>query len=805
MPSALANKPRARSLDSLPSYSGSAIASPTNLGVVNCNDDSPSSGLLIPSPEMERAASSTGGLSSNNSKDVSLNTSQLRSFANQLSSSLRSNRSSKSENQNHEDHNHFPLHPRHHHHRHGMGHQGNKRESWKSRSEFILMLIGYTVGLGNVWMFPSLCHKNGGASFLIPYGIMLALEGIPLYYMELCIGQKMRKGSVGVWNEISPYLGGVGIASVVVCFLVSLYYNVIIAWCVFYFFKSFQNPLPWSECPLEPVTLGNVTAMKPVLECAQTSPTEYFWYRTTLQISTGIEDSGGINWKLCGCLVGTWILIWLCMMKGRRVTGKIVYVTATLPLILLIIFFFRGVHLQGYQEGLALLFIPEFNRLKDPLVWLDAAVQIFYSLGVAYGSLIAFSSYNPIKNDSTKDAITVCLINCATSIYASVVVFCFIGFQAEDKMQECLQDKKEQTMRLLNHTGMASMAHSFDFKMQGGPEHEILQNVSKLFNETLITCNKTEFLMFPAGTGLAFIVFTEAINKMPFASLWSVMFFLMLITVGIDTEFGMLEGVVTPVIDQKLFPKLKKEYISGLVCLVCCLLGLPLVQYSGEYWVQLYINYCSGIPLLIIALVECIAISYVYGIDRFSDDIKYMTNKPPRFIWRWCWKVISPVSIFAVLAMSIRGMSKDAPSYNTWDGEKGKTVPSPYPPWGKFLAICLTFVSIFFIPAVALLRYFRVIHKGTPELPAVVLDDSFHMNDLNSSERQPLHSGNDKPKKTKKLRKLSLARRKFRLEEKLAAESSPQTNKNGPLNRVITANGQLYQLVNQHNGAGMFV
>lgn len=105
----------------------------------------------------------------------------------------------------------------------------------------------------------------------------------------------------------------------------------------------------------------------------------------------------------------------------------------------------------------------------------------------------------------------------------------------------------------------------------------------------------------------------------------------------------------------------------------------------------------------------------------------------------------------------------------------------------------------------ALLRYFRVIHKGTPELPAVVLDDSFHMNDLNSSERQPLHSGNDKPKKTKKLRKLSLARRKFRLEEKLAAEPSPQTNKNGPLNRVITANGQLYQLVNQHNGAGMFV
>lgn len=153
---------------------------------------------------------------------------------------------------------------------------------------------------------------------------MLALEGIPLYYMELCIGQRMRKGSVGVWSEISPYLGGLGIASVVVCFLVSLYYNVIIAWCVFYFFKSFEHPLPWSSCPLEPVTVGNITTMGPVHECnVSASATTYFWYRTTLQISSNIEDSGGINWKIYACLIGTWVLIWLCMMKGTRITGKV--------------------------------------------------------------------------------------------------------------------------------------------------------------------------------------------------------------------------------------------------------------------------------------------------------------------------------------------------------------------------------------------------------------------------------------------------------------------------------------------------
>jgi SNF family Na+-dependent transporter len=153
---------------------------------------------------------------------------------------------------------------------------------------------------------------------------MLAFVGIPLYYLELCLGQRMRKGSIGVWNEISPYLGGVGFSSVVVCFLVSLYYNVIIAWCVFYFVNSFQDPLPWSSCPTEVVHIGNTTVNRSVAECNVSNPTKYFWYRTALDASTGIEDSVGVNWKMFVCLGCTWFVVWLCMMKGIKVTGKVI-------------------------------------------------------------------------------------------------------------------------------------------------------------------------------------------------------------------------------------------------------------------------------------------------------------------------------------------------------------------------------------------------------------------------------------------------------------------------------------------------
>ncbi len=72
-------------------------------------------------------------------------------------------------------------------------------------------------------------------AFLIPYFVMLAIEGIPIFYLELAVGQRLRKGAIGVWSEVSPYLAGIGISSAVVSFNVALYYNTIIAWCLFYF------------------------------------------------------------------------------------------------------------------------------------------------------------------------------------------------------------------------------------------------------------------------------------------------------------------------------------------------------------------------------------------------------------------------------------------------------------------------------------------------------------------------------------------------------------------------------------------
>lgn len=124
----------------------------------------------------------------------------------------------------------------------------DNRESWGSRVSFLLACIGYAVGLGNIWRFPYNAYKSGGGAFLVPYFIMLVLCGIPLLFMELAVGQYTRRGPIGALDKLCPILKGAGVGTVVISFLLSTYYNVILSWALFYLISSFQDPLPWVAC-----------------------------------------------------------------------------------------------------------------------------------------------------------------------------------------------------------------------------------------------------------------------------------------------------------------------------------------------------------------------------------------------------------------------------------------------------------------------------------------------------------------------------------------------------------------------------
>ncbi|ESN90549.1 hypothetical protein HELRODRAFT_166229 [Helobdella robusta] len=122
-----------------------------------------------------------------------------------------------------------------------------ERGAWGGKLEFILTCIGSAVGLGNVWRFPYLLFRNGGGAFLIPFLIMLFLIGIPLFFLEITWGQFASLGPLAIF-KFCPIWKGLAYSMLSVNLMVFLYYNIIISWCIYYFFASLTTQLPWQSC-----------------------------------------------------------------------------------------------------------------------------------------------------------------------------------------------------------------------------------------------------------------------------------------------------------------------------------------------------------------------------------------------------------------------------------------------------------------------------------------------------------------------------------------------------------------------------
>ncbi|KAA0703063.1 Sodium-dependent neutral amino acid transporter B(0)AT3 [Triplophysa tibetana] len=584
----------------------------------------------------------------------------------------------------------------------------DQRPKWDNKAQYLLTCIGFAVGLGNVWRFPYLCQTYGGGAFLIPYIIALVCAGLPLLYMELAIGQNLRTGSIGVWNSISPYLCGLGLASMTVSFLVGLFYNTILAWVLWYFYNSFRNPLPWHHCP----TALNLT--EHIEECKQSTPANYFWYRETLNISPNIDISGGIEGKLVLCLAAAWFIVYICFIRGIETIGKAIYVTAIFPYVVLTIFLIQSLTLPGATLGIKSLFTPNWETLKDPRVWLDAATQIFFSLSLAFGGLIAFSSYNPQNNNCERDAVIVGFINSLTSIYASIPIFAILGFKAQTNYLECKNSTINTWAAALN----ISDPNITDASYELWYTHLNSTNPSFVKEHNLKMCDLNAFLNQSAsGTGLAFIVFTEAVTKMPGSQVWAVLFFIMLFTLGLSSMFGNLEGVLTPLLDLHIIPKrIPKELLTGLLCLVSFTIALIFCLRSGNYWLEIFNNYVGSVPLLVIAFFEIIAVVFVYGVNRFSDDIKWMTGRRPNLYWQVMWRVISPLMLLVVFLAYLIVEAQKEPTYKAWNPNHvdfPKAEDLPYPSWVFNICVLLPAVPCCFIPLGALYRVIQLLHKYT--------------------------------------------------------------------------------------------
>lgn len=326
----------------------------------------------------------------------------------------------------------------------------NKRETWTGKMDFLVSCIGFAVGLGNVWRFPYLCYKNGGGAFLIPYLLFVVFSGIPLFLLEVSIGQFMKQGGIGIWN-ICPLMKGIGISSTVIVFYCNCYYIMVLTWAMYYFYRSLVYTLPWSSCSNDwntdsCVDVTNMTAayFKTANRSSDAaawynssinykSSVDEFWEREVLRISSGITEVGGVRVELAVCLLLAWLICFVCICKGIKTTGKIVYFTALFPYVVLVIFVIRGLTLEGSMDGIEFYLSPNLTKLHESQVWVDAGTQVFFSYAVGLSALPALGSYNKYHNNCIKDALIIAMVNSFTSFLAGFVVFSFLGYMSAER------------------------------------------------------------------------------------------------------------------------------------------------------------------------------------------------------------------------------------------------------------------------------------------------------------------------------------------------------------------------------------
>jgi len=527
-----------------------------------------------------------------------------------------------------------------------------ERGHWGSRVEFLLSCVGFSVGLGNVWRFPFLAYENGGGAFLIPYVILLVLVGKPMYFMEAALGQFGQVGPLQVWTEMLPCAVGVGVAMVIISLIVAIYYNVIMAYCLFYLFNSFRSVLPWTVCNPEWADercfVRNQNSTMEEMEMRQTSEEQY-WERKVLDITpTGLGDPGDlgeIKLDLAFFLLVSWLVVLLCLAKGVKSSGKVVYFSATFPYLVLLVLLVLGLTLPGAGDGLYYLFVPKWEKLASFTVWRRAAGQVFFSLGISWGGIIMFGSYNKFTARVHIDAHIVSLVDFLTSLLASIVIFSTLGHSAHQL---------------------------------GVP----VETVAK------------------GGQGLAFVAYPEALSHLPAPHFWSVIFFLMLFLLGLDSEFALFETVMVAIFDT--FPRLRGQKIgvTSAMCFVCFLLGLPCITQSGQYVLDLMDTYGASISVMVIAVAEMIAIMWGYGANNFCKDLQAMLGFYPGIYFKVCWVIISPLLLIIILVAALVDWTK--PSYG----------PLPYPDWAHGVGMVLTIISVIQIPiwfiVTIIMRYSRL-------------------------------------------------------------------------------------------------
>lgn len=426
-----------------------------------------------------------------------------------------------------------------------------EREQWTSQTGFILAAIGSAVGLGNIWRFPGVAYENGGGAFLVPYLLALLTAGIPILFLDYAIGHRFRGTPPLAFRRLHRGAEPLGWFQIGIAFLISLYYAAVIAWAASYFVFSFD--LRWRADPLTFFVSDYLQVGDPV-------------------ISTSVVSAVAIP------LVLVWVAVLVTLALG---VAKGVERANTVLLPLLLVTFVglvvRALTLPGAIDGLDALFTPKWSALLDPAVWIAAYAQIFFSLSIAFGIMITYSSYQRRKANMTSSGLVVAFSNSSFELLAGVGVFATLGFMA----------------------------------------HQQGTSVGELEGLT--------------GPILSFVTFPAVIAQMPGGSFFGVLFFGALVMAGFTSIISILQ-VVSGAVQDKFGLGVRQSAVG--VSLVCGILSLALFSTtSGLLALDTVDQWANNIGVVGSAVAMAVLVVWVL---RRGEELRFHLNAVSTFkVGRW--------------------------------------------------------------------------------------------------------------------------------------------------------------------------
>ena len=438
------------------------------------------------------------------------------------------------------------------------------RSTFSGGLGFVLAASGSAVGLGNIWRFPYLAAKYGGGIFLLFYILLVVTFGFSLMVAENAIGRKTGKSALCAFGELSKKWAFIGIIATIIPMIIQPYYNVIGGWVV--------------EYALTYVTGGHSAAAQDTFFTDMlASPLRLLIFQF---VFSGITT--------------------FVILRGVQ-KGVEKFSTILMPVLIALAIFVAvySITLPGAITGVKYFFVPDFSKFSVQGI-LAAMGQMFYSLSLAMGIMVAYGSYLPKDSDLEKNVSRIELFDTGIAILAGLMIVPAV------------------------------------FAFSGGDESALSK-----------------------GPSLMFVTLPKVFESMGMSTIIGSVFFILVLLAALTSSISIMEAIVSSLCDRFGWSRRKTTIGAGIGSF---LFGIPpILGYS--LWDKVTLGGMSILDMMdfitnsvlmpVCALLTCIFVAYVLGVNVIHDEVKLSSAFKRQKLFDIMIKYVAPVLIVAILVSSI--------------------------------------------------------------------------------------------------------------------------------------------------------